>query len=82
MFGLLDIPKMVGAAVLAALITYAVTAPTYYAKGRAAGRAALASEVTKQNHAAGEAARAAKSRIDACDDSGGTWSQETGTCDR
>lgn len=82
MFGLLDIPKMLGAAVLAALLTWAVVAPTQYLRGRADGKAAIVAEVSKRNHDAGHAATVAKSRIDACDDVGGTWRQETGTCDK
>lgn len=80
MFGLLDIPKMVGAAAIAALITWVATAPMQYAKGKAAGRAAVVEEVTKRNMEAGAEARKAKSRIDACDERGFTWDQETGTC--
>lgn len=82
MFGLLDIPKMVGAAVLAAGLTYAVVAPTQYLKGRAAGKAEIVAAVTKQNAEAAGAARQARSTIDACDEAGGTWNQETGRCDK
>ena len=80
MFGLFDIPKMVGAAAIAALITWAITAPVQYAKGKATGRAAVVEEVTKRNQAAGVEAQKVKSRIDECDERGGTWDQETGTC--
>ena len=80
MFGLLEIPKMVGAAVIAAGLTYAVVAPVKYAAGYSAGKTTMVVAVTRQNSKATAAARQAKSAIDECDEAGGTWKQEDGTC--
>ena len=56
--------------------------PAQHHAGYVEGKAAMVAAVTKQNAVAGEAARRAKSNVDACDDAGGNWSQETGQCDR
>ena len=82
MFGILDIPKMLGAAVIAAGLTYAIVAPAQYLKGRAAGKAEIVAVVTKQNANAAAAARQARNSIDACDEANGTWNQESGRCDQ
>lgn len=46
------------------------------------GSAAVVASVETQNREAGEAARRVKTTVDACYDAGGTWRQESGTCDR
>ena len=82
MFGLLDVPKILGTAAIVAGLTYAVVAPAKYAAGFHAGKAAMAAAVEKQNSVAAEAAHQARSVIDACFDRGGEWLQEDQKCDR
>lgn len=82
MFGLLDVPKILGTAVIVAGLTYAVVAPAKYASGFQAGKQAMAAAVEKQNSVAAEAAHHARSIIDACFDRGGEWISEDGRCDK
>ena len=83
MFGLLDIPKMAGAAILAALIAY----PLGYSRGSADGHAAeQASARTRaldliQKRSEDNAEISAMDLAGACAELGGRWVPDEDRCD-
>ena len=83
MFGLLDIPKMAGAAILAALLAYPLGHSRGSAEGRAAEQAAARTRALDliQKRSEDNAEISAMDLAGACAELGGRWVPDEDRCD-
>ena len=81
-FGIFDYIKLGLGALAGALLAGAIIGPIEHYRGYSAGTADMRAAVEKQNAAAAESARVARTKLDQCYADGGSWSQTEGRCEK